>query len=109
MTFTVITTTTRLEHYGSGNSRQTHVYFKLPAGTAGLIQDSVVDFTQDFQEIHKNGFEQGKSSIHKEGSLKQDNINTLVKYLERAQSIPKITKKTIYECLRKSGFIVNIR
>jgi hypothetical protein len=103
----VITTTTRFEHYGPGNPRQNHVYFKLPAGAGGLSRDSIVDFSQDFQDIYLSGFEKGKTDISKEGTLSQDTINSLVNCLEKERRISKIIKRKIYECLRESGFKVN--
>jgi hypothetical protein len=45
----VVTTTTRLEHYGKGNPREHHVYFEFPAGIGGLAKSSIIDFSQDFQ------------------------------------------------------------
>jgi hypothetical protein len=103
----VITTTTRFEHYGPGNPRQNHNYCKLPAGAGGLIRDSIVDFSQDFQQIHINGFEQGKTDIVKTGTLKQEAINTVVNCLEKEDRVSKIIKKRVYECLRDAGFKIN--
>jgi hypothetical protein len=103
----IVTTTTRFEHYGPGNPRQNNVYFKLPAGAGGLVRDSIVDLTQDFQDIYLHDLEKGKDAISKEGTLSQDNINTLTNNIEKARNIPKIIKRKIYECLRESGFKVN--
>ncbi|MDR1466668.1 MAG: hypothetical protein LBI40_03520 [Treponema sp.] len=103
----VVTTTTRQEHYGVGKPRESHVYFRLPAGSGGLIQDSIVDLSQDFQEIHLSGLERSKSDIIKEGTLKQETVNTLVKHLEKTNRISKIVKKRIYECLKDVGFRIN--
>lgn len=103
----VVTTTTRLEHYGSGNPRRDHTYCKLPVGAGGLIRESIVDFSQDFQEIYLNGFEKGKADIAKIGTLKQDHLNIVVSCLDKANRIPKIIKKRVYECLREAGFKVN--
>ena len=101
----VVTTTTRFEQYGKGNPRERHVYFAFPAGTGGLAQNSVIDFTQDFQsDIPLSAFRQYQSSITKTGTLNQDNINRLVKFLEKTPTITKIIKRKIYECLKGAGF-----
>jgi hypothetical protein len=101
----VVTTTTRFEQYGKGNSRERHVYFDFPAGTGGLAQNSIVDFSQDFQSnIPLSAFKQCKPDIAKTGTLNQDNINKLINFLEKAPTIAKIIKRRIYECLRESGF-----
>jgi hypothetical protein len=102
----IVTTTTRYEHYGLGNPKQNHVFCKIPAGAGGFIRDSIVDFSQDFQDIYLRDLEKGKDGIAKEGTLGQDNINALVNCLEKEKRIPKIIKKRICECLKESGFKV---
>jgi hypothetical protein len=104
----VVTTTTRFEHYKKGSPREHHVYFDFPAGVGGLAQNSIIDFSQDFQSnIPLSAFRQCQSDIAKAGTLNQDNINRLVNFLERAPTIAKIIKRRIYECLKGAGFKVN--
>jgi hypothetical protein len=103
----VVTTTTRFEHYGKGKSREGHVYFNFPAGTGGLAQNSIIDFSQDFQSnIPLSAFRQCQTNIVKTGTLSQENINRLLNFLEKSPTIAKIIKKRIYECLRGVGFRV---
>jgi hypothetical protein len=103
----VVTTTTRFEHYGKGNPREHHIYFKFSAGTGGLAHNSIVYFSQDFQgNIPLSAFKQCQSDITKAGTLNQDNINRLVNFLEKTPTIAKVIKRRIYECLRSSGFKV---
>jgi hypothetical protein len=102
-----VTTTTRFEHYGKGKLRERHVYFNFPAGTGGLVQDSIIDFSQDFQSnIPLSAFMHHQTDIMKTGTLNQDNINKLVTFFEKTPTIPKITKRRVYECLREAGFTV---
>jgi hypothetical protein len=104
----VVTTTTRFEHYEKGGSRERHVHFTFSAGTGGLAQDSIVDFSQDFQsDIRLSAFKQCQADIAKTGSLKQDDINRLLNFIEKAPTIAKVIKRQIYECLRKSGYKVS--
>jgi hypothetical protein len=103
----VVAATTRFEHYGKGSLRERHVYFDFPAGTGGLAQNSIIDFSQDFQGgIPLSAFKQRQSDITKTGTLTQDNINKLLNFLEKAPTIAKIIKRRIYECLRESGYKV---
>lgn len=103
----VVTTTTRFEHYGKGKLRENHVYFDFPAGTAGLTQDSIIDFSQDFQSgIPLSAFTQQQTDIVKTGTLNQDNINRLVNFLDKTPTIPKLIKRRIHECLHNAGFTV---
>jgi hypothetical protein len=103
----VATTTTRFEHYGKGSQRANHIYFDFPAGTGGLTQNSIIDFSQDFQaSIPFSAFELCKADIKKAGTLNQDNINRLINFLEKANTISNIIKRRIYECLRNAGFSV---
>jgi hypothetical protein len=103
----VVTATTRFEHYGKGKIREHHVYFDFPAGVGGLAQNSIIDFSQDFQgDIPLSAFKQCQSDIAKTGTLTQDDINKLLNFLERTPTIARIVKKRIYECLRESGYKV---
>jgi hypothetical protein len=104
----VVTTTTRSEHYGKGKPREHHVYFEFSAGVGGLVQNSIIDFTQDFQSnIPLSAFKQCQTDIIKTGTLTQDNINRLLNFLEKTPTIAKIIKRRIYGCLREAGFKVN--
>jgi hypothetical protein len=104
----VVTTTTRFEHYGKGKPREHHVYFDFPADTGGLAQNSIIDFSQDFQsDIPLSAFRECQSDITKTGTLNQDNINRLLNFLEKTPTIVKIVKRRIYECLKASGYKVS--
>jgi hypothetical protein len=93
--------------HGKGKPRERHVYFEFPAGTGGLAQNSIIDFSQDFQsDIPLSAFRKCQPDIAKTGALDQDNINRLLNFLEKAPTIAKIIKRRIYECLRASGYKV---
>jgi hypothetical protein len=103
----VVTTTTRFERYGKGNPRERHVYFDFSAGIGGLAQNSIIDFSQDFQsDIPLSAFRECQSDIVKTGRLGQDDINRLLNFLEKTPTIAKIIKRRIYECLGESGYKV---
>lgn len=102
-----VTTTTQYEHYQEGGKRFNNNFFKINAGVGGLIEDSIVDFTTYFERIPDKLIDDYKSSIDKKGSLNQDWINRLVKFIKNDRLIPNIEKKDIYGYLRYAGFKVS--
>ena len=102
-----ITTTTKLQYYQQGNKRESHNFFKLPAKTGGLEQESIIDLTLYFERRQKKDFTDYQSDIHKQGALKQDQINTLVKCIKNDKKISQVVKKDIYGYLRDAGFKVS--
>jgi hypothetical protein len=57
-------------------------YFILPAGAGGLDKESVIDLTRYFEGIPESLFNKYKADIEKNGSLIQDYVNKLVKYIK---------------------------
>ena len=103
-----ITTTTKLHYYQQGNKRINHNFFRLPANTGGLEQDSIIDLTLYFEKRTAKDFTDYQLDINKQGTLKQDQINTLVRCIKNDKKISQIIKKDIYSYLRDSGFTVNV-
>jgi hypothetical protein len=101
-----ITTTTKLHYYQQGNKRANHNFFRLPAKTGGLEQDSIIDLTIYFKKRQGKDFTDKKSNNQKQGTLKQDQINTLVRCIKNDKNISQKTKKDIYGYLRDAGFKV---
>jgi len=101
-----ITTTTKLHYYQQGNKRENHNFFKLPANAGGLEQESIIDLTLYFEKRQEKDFADYQSDIHKQGTLKQDQINTLVKCIKNDKKISRIIKKDIFGYLKDAGFKV---
>ena len=91
-----ITTTTKLYYYQQGNKRVNHNFFRLTANTGGLEQDSIIDLTLYFEKRTAKDFTDYQSDINKQGTLKQDQINTLVSCIKKDKKISQIIKKDIY-------------
>jgi hypothetical protein len=104
-----VTTTTQMLYYEPEGIRCKNNFFRIQAGIGGLIADSVVDFTQYFEQIPEKLINENKTNIHKQGTLPQTTINTLVKHIKNAKNISQMVKKDIYRCLRVSGFTVNVK
>ena len=60
-----ITTTTQYGHYQSNGSRIKNNFFKINAGTDGLIEDSIIDLTTYFERVPEKIIEDYKSDIDK--------------------------------------------
>jgi len=99
-----ISTTTQYQHYTEGGNRTKHNFFSIPAGVGGLVKDSIVDLTKDFEQIPEILFNKFKADIEKTGSLNQDYVNRFVKFLKIDRHIPNIIKKDIYRYLQDAGF-----
>jgi hypothetical protein len=101
-----ITATTKLHYYNQGNKRANHNFFKLPANAGGLEQDSIIDLTLYFEKRQCKDFTDYQSDIQKQGTLKQDQINSLVRCIKNDKKIPRIVKRDIFGYLREAGFKV---
>jgi len=101
-----ISTTTQYQHYTGNGNRTKHNFFTIPAGTGGLVKESVLDLTKHFEQIPESLFNKFKMDIEKTGSLNQDYVNRFVKFLKIDRHIPNIIKKDIYGYLRDAGFRV---
>jgi hypothetical protein len=81
--------------------------FKIPAGTGGLVTDSILDLTAFFERIPESLLNSYKADIEKKGAFDQDYVNKLVNHLKKDKYIPPIVKKDIYSYLRVAKFVVN--
>jgi hypothetical protein len=100
------TATTQLQYYEKGARRAGHNFFKLAAGAAGLSSDSIIDLTH-FADMPEADFIKYISDIQKKGTLKQDDVNRLVKCIKIDGAISGIIKKDVYRYLRDAKFTVN--
>ena len=102
-----VTTTTKFEYYKQNGKRSKNNYFQLKAGMGGLEQDCIVDLSLYYEKRTHNDLNKAKENIDPKELLKQDQINTLVRHIDKDRDIIKIEKKSIYQYLRDSGFSVN--
>jgi hypothetical protein len=103
-----VTTTTRFEYYQQDGRRAKNNFFHLRAGMGGLEQDCIVDLTLYYEKRSHNDVNNSKNDIEPRSLLKQDQINTLIRHIDKDRDIIKIEKKNIYQYLRDSGFSVKI-
>lgn len=103
-----VTTTTKKEYYCPGGKRQNNNFFELKSGNGGLEKDCIIDLTHYFEQRKHDVINSHKHNIVLKSKLSQDKVDVLVKHIKADKNIIGYTKKTIYQCLRNSGFRVSV-
>lgn len=103
-----VTTTTQTDYYIKGGRRALNNHFALKTGDGGLEKDCIIDLTMYYEKLPHVEINNFTSKIDPKTLLTQEKVNILVKHIVVDKDIIGIEKKTIYQCLRNSGFKINV-
>ena len=98
------TTTSKVAEYAAGSLRHGHEYFVIRRGESCLPQDSVVDLTTNFYaQITRDQMVTSSAQIEQKGSLSENLMRRLYKFVASSVSIPPKIKRDIHESFNLVG------